>query len=223
MFRLILNVMCCMEAMTRNSQLHLELFFLDEVTAFAAGHRPCAHSQRARHREFKEAWLGANVAEELRASTLMSTIDRGLHAERCIPGGSKVTFDAPLVELPRAAMFEHEDVAYLVGSAGYLPWSFDGYGEPKVIDAAALVKVLTRKFVIRAVEEGFIPTVHSSPRIYDTFLHAYEVLAQGLPEQIRGADAQHVLNMSYSRRSCLKTPSRSRPLSWRWATVGSRQ
>lgn len=76
----------------------------------------------------EKAWLRANVAEELRESTLMPAIDRRLHAERCIPGGSKVTFDAPLVELPRGAMFEHEYVAYLVGAAGYLPWSFDGYG-----------------------------------------------------------------------------------------------
>jgi len=53
----------------------------------------------------------------------MPAVDRALHAERCIPGGSKVTFDAPLVELPRGALFEYEEAALPVAAAGYLPWS----------------------------------------------------------------------------------------------------
>lgn len=141
-----------------------ELFFIDEATAFAAGHRPCAYCQRARHLEFKDAWVRANVADELRASTLMPAIDRELHAERCVPGGRKVTFDAPLVELPLGAIFEHEEAAYLVASAGHLTWSFDGYGAPKVIDSAAVVKVLTPRSIVRAFAAGFAPIVHQSAR-----------------------------------------------------------
>ena len=141
-----------------------ELFFIDEATAFAAGHRPCAQCQRARHREFKDAWVRANVAADLLASTLMPAIDRVLHAERCIPGGRKATFDAPLVELPRGSMFEHEDVAYVVAADGYLPWSFDGYGVAKDIGDTAVVKVLTPQSVVRAFDEGFMPIVHSSAR-----------------------------------------------------------
>lgn len=53
-----------------------ELFFIDEATAFSAGHRPCAHCQRLRHREFKDAWVRANVAEEFRAATLMPDVDK---------------------------------------------------------------------------------------------------------------------------------------------------
>lgn len=139
-----------------------ELFFVDEATAFAAGHRPCAHCQRARHREFKDAWTRANVAEELRATTLMPDLDRVLHAERCVPGGRKVTFDAPLIDLPQGAMFEYEDAAYLVAAAGYLPWSFEGYGEPKAMNAAAVVKVLTPRSVVSAYLNGFKPRVHPS-------------------------------------------------------------
>lgn len=134
-----------------------ELFFIDEATAFAAGHRPCAHCQRVRHREFKNAWVRANVADELRGSTLMPAIDRVLHAERCVPGGRKVTFDAPLIELPIGAMFEHEEAAYLVAADGYLPWSFDGYGQPQVIDAAVVVKVLTPRSIVRVFVGGFAP------------------------------------------------------------------
>jgi hypothetical protein len=139
-----------------------ELFFIDEATAFAAGHRPCAHCQRARHREFKDAWVRANVVEEFRAATLMPDVDNVLHAERSVPGGRKVTFDTPLVELPRGAIFEYEEIAYLVVDAGYRPWSFEGYGAPKVIDSVAIVKVLTPRSIVRAFAAGFAPIVHQS-------------------------------------------------------------
>jgi hypothetical protein len=139
-----------------------ELFFLDEATAFAAGHRPCAYCQRARHLEFKGAWVRANVSEDLRASTKMPDIDKVIHAERAISGGGKRTYDARLVELPHGAIFEHEDVAYLVSARGYLPWSFSGYGAAQNIDEAGLVKVLTPRSVVRAFVAGFTPIVHKS-------------------------------------------------------------
>lgn len=146
-----------------------ELFFIDEATAFSAGHRPCAHCQRARHREFKDAWVRANVAEEFRAATLMPDIDKVLHAERTVPGGGKGTFDAPLVELPCGAIFEHEEIAYLVSARGYLPWSFEGYGAPKSINAAIAVRVLTPHSIVLAFAAGFTPNVHTSASVQSTF------------------------------------------------------
>lgn len=142
-----------------------ELFFIDEATAFSAGHRPCAHCQGVRHREFKDAWVRANVADELRASTLMPEVDKVLHAERAVPGGSKRTFDAQLVALPLGAIFEHGGVAYLVAARGYLPWSFEGYSAPMHIDTDMVVKVLTPLSIIRAFEKGFAPNVHSSASV----------------------------------------------------------
>jgi hypothetical protein len=139
-----------------------ELFFIDEATAFSAGHRPCAHCQRTRHREFKDAWVRANVAAEFRSATLMPDVDKVLHAERTVPGGGKGTFDAPLGELPCGAIFEYERVAYLVAARGYLPWSFEGYGASKAVDTAAVVKVLTPRSIVRAFAAGFAPIVHQS-------------------------------------------------------------
>lgn len=52
-----------------------ELFFVDEATDFAAGHRLCAYCQRARHLEFKGAWVRANLPEDVRASTKIPDID----------------------------------------------------------------------------------------------------------------------------------------------------
>jgi hypothetical protein len=139
-----------------------ELFFVDEATAFAAGHRPCAYCQRARHLEFKGAWVRANVPEEHRASTKMPDIDKVIHAERAISGGGKRTYDARLVELPHGAIFEYEDVAYLVSFQGYLPWSFSGYGAAQNIDETVLVKVLTPRSIVRTFMAGFTPLVHKS-------------------------------------------------------------
>lgn len=142
-----------------------ELFFLDEATAFAAGHRPCAYCQRTRHTEFKDAWVRANVTEELRAKTSMPDVDRVLHGERAISRGGKVTFEATLLELPAGSMFEHENTAFLVASCGYLPWSFEGYGAPYRIDPRAVVKVLTPRSIVRAFAEGFMPRVHPSATV----------------------------------------------------------
>jgi hypothetical protein len=139
-----------------------ELFFIDEATAFSAGHRPCAYCQRTRHLEFKKAWVQANVRAEHQASTSTPDVDKVLHAERTVPGGGKRTFEASLAELPQGAMFEHEGNAYLVSARGYLPWSFGGYGAANDIDAAALVRVLTPRSIVRAFAQGFMPQVHAS-------------------------------------------------------------
>ncbi|MFV0679418.1 hypothetical protein [Ottowia sp.] len=139
-----------------------ELFFLDETTAFSAGHRPCAHCQRERHLRFKEAWLRANVAEAARSSTNMPEIDNALHNERAIRGGGKQTFDATLSDLPVGAMLEYEGQAFLVATRGYLPWSFEGYGSPRNIDGGMSIKVLTPESIVRTFAIGFIPNAHSS-------------------------------------------------------------
>jgi hypothetical protein len=95
----------------------------------------------------------------------MPEVDKVLHGERTVPGagkGGKGTFDAPLGELPHGAIFEYEEIAYLVSTRGYLPWSFEGYGAPQVMDAAAVVKVLTPRSIVRAFTAGFSPIVHQS-------------------------------------------------------------
>ena len=143
-----------------------ELFFLDEATAFAAGHRPCAYCQRARHLAFKASWVRANVPEEMRASTSIPDVDKILHSERTAPHGAKKTFDATLVELPLGTIFEHEGSTYLVAEAGYLPWSFAGYGPLRAIDHTRVVQVLTPPSTVRIFTQGFVPSVHVSAGTY---------------------------------------------------------
>jgi hypothetical protein len=141
-----------------------ELFFLDEATAFAAGHRPCAYCQRKRFQEFKEAWLGANLAEEKRASMTMPTIDKVLHGERAIRGGGKQVYEATLSDLPFGTMFDFNGKAFVVGKSVCYPWAFDGYGPPMSIDETSLVMVLTPQSVVRTFAGGFTPLLHLSAR-----------------------------------------------------------
>ena len=140
-----------------------ELFFLDEATAFSAGHRPCTYCQRERSHLFREAWLQANVPDsEQRKTMRLPDIDKVLHTERAVRGGGRVTFDAKLSELPVGAMFEHEGRAFLLSSKGALPWSFDGYGLKQSISFETTVRVLTPRSIVRAFSEGFLPVMHES-------------------------------------------------------------
>ena len=68
---------------------YTELFFLDEATAMAAGHRPCAECQRARYRLFRETWAAANAGLVATPSLSADEIDRVLHAERLDDGRRK--------------------------------------------------------------------------------------------------------------------------------------
>lgn len=77
--------------------LYTELFFLDEATALAAGHRPYAECRRDRYNAFRDAWTaGGRGAGEVKATE----IDSRLHEERLEPGGTKRTFQANLDDVP---------------------------------------------------------------------------------------------------------------------------
>ncbi len=74
---------------------YTELFFLDEATALAAGHRPCAECRRERFNAYRRALAagGAKGDEPLRSAV---EIDHRLHAERVAPDRSKRTYTANL-------------------------------------------------------------------------------------------------------------------------------
>jgi hypothetical protein len=130
-----------------------ELFFLDEATAFAAGHRPCAECNRERFNAFKRAWPCAAKAAE---------IDNVLHGER-IADGEKVSYEARLDELPDAVMIERDGAGLLVRGDALHPWSFAGYGAPLPRPpGTAHVRVLTPRSMVHAIARGFAPQIHPS-------------------------------------------------------------
>jgi hypothetical protein len=142
---------------------YTELFFLDEATAFSAGHRPCATCRRARFKEFKLAWIAANA--ELIASLIppISEIDKVLHAERVLKGGKKVASEAELGTLPDGTMVEVDGVAYLLWGKLLLQWSFTGYvGAEELPPLRRRVQVLTPASIVQVFRGGFRPEVHES-------------------------------------------------------------
>lgn len=139
-----------------------ELFFLDEATAFSAGHRPCNHCQRDRSMLFKDAWIKANAPEA--AFVSLHDIDKALHRERVDRSKQKLTFGQTWDSLPVGAMFELNGKAWLASERGALPWSFSGYGSPIAIPACTVVNVLTPASVVRAFAAGFPVKLHDSAR-----------------------------------------------------------
>lgn len=140
-----------------------ELFFLDEATAFAAGHRPCASCRRARYDEFKSRWLVAHGALPSATTPSIGDIDKLLHGERATRDGAKVTYEAQLSSLPLGAFVEYDDAAFLVWHRGLTRWSFSGYSSRQTQpDPSARVQVLTPESVVRAFAGGLRPSVHPS-------------------------------------------------------------
>ena len=85
-----------------------ELFFLDEATSLAAGHRPCAECRRSRYEEFRAAWNVGQRGRDAAGSFLSAeAIDGVLHDERLEAGGVKKAYVAVLSSLPDGAMVEH--------------------------------------------------------------------------------------------------------------------
>ena len=79
---------------------YTELFFLDEATALAAGHRPCAECRHARFLEYCTAWRTAHPDGGRSAQPTAKEIDDRMHAERLAPDRSKRTFEAAMDGLP---------------------------------------------------------------------------------------------------------------------------
>ncbi len=147
------------EVMTENRWT--ELFFLDEATAFAAGHRPCAFCRHIDFKRFKSLWLTANKNRYSLNDEKMTSIDAILQAERIDAAGKKKTYFERLENLPSGVMIVHENkkpVLYWEGRL--LEWSPGGYINTRFIENNVMVKVLTPESVVRVFRLGYIPQIH---------------------------------------------------------------
>jgi hypothetical protein len=141
---------------------YTELFFLDEATALAAGHRPCAECQRERYLDFRAHWAGARGARTTSAPPSVDEIDRVLHAERLEPAGGKRTYHTRVAQLPVGVLVtDAEDRPHLVVDDALLPWTPTGYADAirQPLDA---VRVLTPPSIVRAIDHGYVVGVHPS-------------------------------------------------------------
>ncbi|MBO3747466.1 hypothetical protein J5X84_15420 [Streptosporangiaceae bacterium NEAU-GS5] len=136
------------------------LFFLDEVTALAAGHRPCGYCRRAEYRTFGECWrVSQGLAERPRATEM----DKELHAERVDRRTRRqVTRPWPVGALPDGAMVRHNGTVALVTGGRLLNWSFEGYSEGAAVSADTVVELLTPPKIVGVLAAGYRPMVHPS-------------------------------------------------------------
>jgi hypothetical protein len=144
---------------------YTELFFLDEATALAAGHRPCAECRRERFNAFREAWLRGNpgIIGSQRPTAVL--IDDCLHAERLAANRSKRLFSANVNELPDGVFIRHKEWgegAYLLWEDQMLAWSPGGYRERRPRPKREEVLVLTPKSTVGAIQAGYVPEIHAS-------------------------------------------------------------
>jgi hypothetical protein len=135
------------------------LFFLDEATALAAGHRPCGYCRRADYLAFGEAWRAARHLPRRPGATAM---DAALHRERTDRSWRKLTYFAAAAELPDGVMIRTGGEPGLLAGGRVRPWSFRGYGAPAPADPADSVEVLTPPSIVAAIVAGYRPLVHPS-------------------------------------------------------------
>lgn len=132
-----------------------ELFFLDEATALAAGHRPCAYCRREAFEQFRTALIAGNPGR-MSAAPGADGIDRLIHGDRLTPEGRQRRHPALASALPPGALFEAEGLAWLRTVSGARAWAPDGYG-PTMALPASEVAVLTPLCLVEALRAGYGP------------------------------------------------------------------
>ncbi|MBK5652230.1 MULTISPECIES: hypothetical protein [Bradyrhizobium] len=139
-----------------SQQSWTELFFLDEATAFAAGHRPCFYCRRDDAKRFRAAWEQGNGVGDLKVKAM----DAVLHAERLDRRQKRLhPLPVPINELPDGTMVQASDQSHLVANGKTLRWSFAGYERAEVSAPAML---LTPPSTVRAFQSGYRPVLHVS-------------------------------------------------------------
>lgn len=137
-----------------------ELFFLDEATAFSAGHRPCFECRREDAKKFKSCWLKGNPEYGFNEKTPIGEIDNILHQERTGRHGDKVIYEETLNNLPDRTFIEWEGRACLLADNKIFPWSPFGYEKEQPLPGEQRVKVLTPRSTVNAMLAGYQPQIN---------------------------------------------------------------
>lgn len=143
---------------------YTELFFLDEATALAAGHRPCFECRRADAVRFAALWATAHAQADSPSAPAMDTV---LHAERVDRAGTKVTWLAPADSLPdgsfvRIAGTGAVSAPHLIDGERLLAWSSAGYNAVRERPRRSQLTVLTPRSVVAVLSAGYRPMLHPS-------------------------------------------------------------
>ncbi|HET6256169.1 MAG TPA: hypothetical protein VFE32_18980 [Puia sp.] len=169
-FKLKAWLICLLDFKDRRRQVmtpdrYTELFFLDEATAFAAGHRPCAECRRKAFNRFKQFWLEANPEYGFNERTPIWKIDEVLHKERINRSGKKITFTESAGRLPSGSFILHNNEPYLFADRLFFRWTPGGYDDGISLTGADSVEVLTPRSVVYTFRAGYKPQMATATRI----------------------------------------------------------
>ncbi len=137
-----------------------ELFFLDEVVAFSAGHRPCAFCRYPAYRSFIDTWARTS-GKPAHADTL----DAALHEERVARIRGLKQWHMPIGELPDGAFVTRLNmpgIAWLKLDGHLLEWSHAGYARAERLPGGEIVEVLTPPSTLTVLRAGYRPEIHPS-------------------------------------------------------------
>ena len=138
---------------------YTELFFLDEATALAAGHRPCAECRRERFNMFRDAFAEANG---LTGTVRATDIDALLHQQR---RASRPLLDGEaLHSLPSGVLVASDGAAFLTTTRGLRRWSAAGYLDGQAWPADTSLQLLTPPATVGALRVGYTPVLHATAR-----------------------------------------------------------
>jgi hypothetical protein len=141
-------------------RFYTELFFLDEPTALAAGHRPCFECRRNDAGAFAEKW---RQARGLGARPHAGEMDEVLHGER-LRGRGKRLHRRKIDELPDGAFVALENAAFAVRRDVLLRWTPAGYDAGTLRPRGIAVDVLTPAAILAVLSAGYKPHWHPSAK-----------------------------------------------------------
>ena len=141
---------------------YTELFFLDEATSFAAGHRPCFECRRNDYNRFKTLWIKGNPEYNFDEETPIKEIDDILHRERIDENNMKLTYEEDINAIPNGTFVLIDNKPYLVFGKNIYLWTPFGYEKGMALPASDTLTVLTPKSVVNTFRVGYLPQISFS-------------------------------------------------------------
>ena len=136
-----------------------ELFFLDEATAFAAGHRPCFECRREDAKRFKSCWIQGNPLHHFSMSTSIHRIDEIIHRERIDHEKKKVLHQRPSSAIPEGVFIVMNEDPYLFSNGRLHRWTPFGYENSIAVPETSMLTILTPDSIVNAFRAGYVPQI----------------------------------------------------------------
>jgi hypothetical protein len=139
-----------------------ELFFLDEATAFSAGHRPCFECRREDAKRFKACWIQGNPSYNFTMKTSVKDIDDVIHRERVDQDKKKVMHQRKSSDIPEGTFVLIDGTPHLVSNGKLHLWTPFGYENITAVPKGAVLTVLTPDSIVNAFHAGYVPQMKIS-------------------------------------------------------------